>query len=61
MIARDALARELVLPFGQTQLLKNYSDLSVCNYMHFMTRDVKDPNYLLISAIVFEFLDATVI
>ena len=60
-IARDALARELVLPFVRNKLSQGENrDLSVCNYVRYISRIVIDPNYLLICDIVFEFLDATI-
>ena len=57
-IARIALAKELVLPFVRLQLAEEHADLSVVNFMRFISRDVKDPNFLLIADIVFEFLDS---
>ena len=57
-IARTALAKELVLPFVRIELAKEHNDLTTVNFMRFISRDVVDPNYLLLADIVFEFIDA---
>jgi hypothetical protein len=57
-IARNALAKELALPFVRYQMAQEVPDLSVVNLMRYISHQVKDPNYLLIADITFEFIDA---
>ena len=59
-IARVAISKELVLPFVRSQMAKGDADLSVVNFMRFISRDVCNSNYLMMADIVFEILDSTV-
>ena len=56
-IARDALAKEMVIPFVRKQISQGNKDMSVVNFMRFLG-EVNDPNYLLIADITFEFIDS---
>ena len=63
IIARNVLARELVLPFVRNQLSQcDNGDLWVCQCVTtcvYTIYIIKYPNYLLVCEIVFEILDAT--
>ena len=56
-IAQNALAKELVLPFVRRQLSNYNSDLNVVNFVRFISRDAKNPSYLLIAELTFEIID----
>ena len=59
-IARHAFSKELVLPFVRAEMAKEDGDLSVVNFMRFIERDVVNSNYLMMTDLVFEFLDSVV-
>ena len=57
-IAREALSRELVLPFVRKQLSAGAGDISAVQFARFLKDDVQNATFAFVADVVFEFMDA---
>ena len=57
-IAREAFAKELVLPYVRQEIKQENCNLSVAGFLKFTMTTVKSPNYALICDLVFVILDS---